>query len=199
MLCCSLVDCWLSRLSISMSRWDACTLLLRPFFSGPPPPTPEDPVSCEFEAGPSEAEDFLGGEDGAWSKGEEPGALFWWMMSSPFLLMAVLCGWAALPIIAHSLVWSTEVTRVEEEEDEEAVMDGCRTSISSCAENLRRRLWMQAWETTDSDWVNVGEWEGQKDKNRYEYFYSIHNKFRKMWEITLSIYLTVLTTLLFFL
>lgn len=159
LLCCSLVDCWLSRLSISISRWDACTLLLRPFFSGPPPPTPEDPVSCEFEAGASEAEDFLGGEGGAWSKGEEPGALFWWMMSSPFLLMAVRCGWAALPIIAHSLVWSTEVTSVEEEADEEVAMDGCLTSISSWAENLRRRLWMQAWETADSDWVNDDEWE----------------------------------------
>ncbi len=92
---------------------------------------------------------------------------FWWVMSSPFLLMAVLCGWAVLPIIAHSLVWSTEVTRVKEEVDEEAVMDGWRTSISSWAENLRRRLWMQAWETADSDWVKVaneGEWEGQKDK-----------------------------------
>lgn len=150
LLCCSLVDCWLNKLSISISKWDVFPLLVRPFFSAPAPPDPDfqsvDPAICELEA--EEIDDVLAGKEDNWSKGEEPGALFWWIISSAFLFTPAFWGCGVeLLIIAHSLVWSTEITKVEVE----VLVVGCRTSINSWAENLSRRLWMQVCDAGNSD------------------------------------------------
>ena len=154
LLCCSLVDCWFSRLSISMSRWDDGPFPARLFLSAPPPEDP--PAICSEEgAGAREMEEVCGGEGGAGSAGEEPGGRLRWAGSSAFLFTPPPARWAAPagPVMAQSLVWSTEMTSVEEEAPEEEVLEeeeeeeGCRTSISSWAENLRSRLWMQLWAT----------------------------------------------------
>lgn len=159
LLCCSLVDCWFRRLSISMSTWDDWLLLLLPFFSAPLPDA-DGPASCEEEAGVREVEDECGGEEELCSEGEKPAALLVWIWSSAFLLTTVLWAPAPDPIIAHSFVWSTATTTVEEVVEEEVVEEvevGCRTSMSSWAENLSSRLWMQPWLTADSDWARIKE------------------------------------------
>lgn len=154
LLCCSLVDCWFRRLSISMSKWDDWLLLLLPFFSVPLPDA-EGPGS-EEEAGVSDVVDEWGGEAELWSEGEKPAALLLCIWSSAFLLTPVLWAPATDPIIAQSFVWSTATTTVgvdveEEVVEEEGAEVGSRTSMSSWAENLSSRLWMQPWLTAVSD------------------------------------------------
>lgn len=149
LLCCSLVDCWFRRLSISMSTWDDWLLL--PFFFSAPLPDAEGPASCKEAAGVREVKEVCGGEAELWSEGEKPGALLWWVWSSAFLLTPVRWAPAADPIMAHSFVWSTDITTEGEEVVEEEAEAGCRTSMSSWAENFSSRLWMHPWLTAVSD------------------------------------------------
>ena len=96
------------------------------------------PTFCSEEgAGAREMEEVCGGEGGAGSAGEEPGGRLWCAGSSAFLFTPP-ARWAAPagPVMAQSLVWSTETTSVEEgveevEEVEEEACEGWRTSISS--------------------------------------------------------------------
>lgn len=80
-------------------------------------------------------EEECGGEAELCSEGEKPAALLLWVWSSVFLLTPVLWAPAPDPIIAHSFVWSTAMTTVEEEVEEEVVEEeakvDCRTSMSS--------------------------------------------------------------------
>lgn len=62
------------------------------------------------------------------SDDEKRGFLLWCVGSSAFLLTPLLWAPAADPIMAHSLVWSTDTTTECEEVDDE---EGCRTSMSS--------------------------------------------------------------------
>lgn len=150
LLCCSLVDCWFRRLSISMSRWDVWPLLLLPFFSAPLPDA-EGPAICVEEAGVKEVKEVCGGEAELWSDGENPGALLWWVWSSAFLFTPLRWAPAPDPIMAHSFVWSTATTTEEEDVEDEEAEVGCRTSMSSWAENFSSRLWMHPWLTAVSD------------------------------------------------
>lgn len=146
LLCCSLVDCWFRRLSISMSTCDVWLLLLLPFFSAPLPDD-EAPASWVQDAGVRE--EVCGGEAELWSEVEKPRAPLWCVWSSAFLLTPVRWAPAPDPIMAHSFVWSTATTTEEEVEVEEVEV-GCRTSMSSWAANFCSRLWMQLWLTADS-------------------------------------------------
>lgn len=143
LLCCSFVDCWFRRLSISMSKWDVWFLLLLPFFSVLLPDV-EAPTSCVLEAGVREE---CGGELELWIEDEKAKALLWGACSSAFLLTPARWPLATDPIMAHNFVWSTDTTTEEEEAEDEDDEVGSRTSMSSWAANFSSKLWMQLWLT----------------------------------------------------
>lgn len=113
-----------------MSRWDDDDPPFpnpRPFLSAPPPEEDAPAICREEGAGAREMEEVCGGEGGGSADiaGEEPGARLWCAWSSAFLLTPPgpvpppAPRWPDLigPVMAQSLVWSTDMTTVEGEEE----------------------------------------------------------------------------------
>lgn len=142
-----------------MSKWDVGPLEDLPFLSAPlPPPGFQSDVPPSWDDKAIVSEEGAEGELGECMAEPEPGAPLGWGCCSAFLLTPVLWAGVPPPVMAQIFVWSTEVTSVEEgvvEEEVEGARDGWRTSISSWAENLSRRLWMQPCEAGVSGWVGV--------------------------------------------
>lgn len=129
-----------------MSRCEAWPLLFRLFLSALLA-NADAPVGWLEDAGVRDVKEDCVGEAELSSEDEKPGFLLWCVWSSAFRLTPLLWAPAADPIMAHSLVWSTDTTTEWDEVDDD---EGCRTSMSSWAENFNSRLWMHACLAVDS-------------------------------------------------